>query len=238
MVWATVVSSVVGAVAAKKASDKAGKRADVAQDQAKTVEQQQLDLANKQDARSEELFQNYRENFMPHEKALVDEAFGNTLSPARAEARATTDVRDSFAAARDIAGRNQRRLGVNPASGDTQALDRASMIDEARVGAGARTSAREGVRDRNYARQVDALSIGRGLPATASSMLGSAQQGTASAAALASNEAIRAETLAGATGSDFGESLANVGESLAGYFKSRKKPSQGEITHSTASGGY
>lgn len=226
-IWG-IATAVIGAVVAKKASDKAGNRADAADSRATSIEQQQLDLANKQDARSEELFKNYKENFMPKEKQLVDEAFGNTLSPARAEARSTADVRDAFASARDIEGRNQRRMGVNPSSGTALALDRGSMIDEARVEAGQRTAAREGVRDRNYARQVDALSIGRGLPATASSMLSSAQAGVGQAAQIAGNNAVRADSLAYSAGSDYGEALGNFGESLSGYFKARK-PKPGTV---------
>lgn len=221
MSWVNVGVAVGGAVLGKREKDKANKRANTDMASVRTLEDRELALAEQQDARSAELFKHYSETFLPKERAFVERAFGDELSPARSGARATADVRSAVANSRAISGRNLRRLGVNPASGPYAAVERGLMLDEAALESGAVTRAREGTRDRNFARQYDALSLGRGLPSTSSSMLSAAQSGVGSAASLAGSRSRFSTALADQSGEDFGAMLAEAAASIYDIYNSR-----------------
>lgn len=225
MAWVMVGVSAFSALSGILGKKKAQKSADTAADREAMLQDRQLALAEKQDARSEQLFQQYKELYMPAERKLVADAFGNELSPAAAESRATADVRDAMASAKDSNMRRTRSLGIDPSSGASLALDRDTDLAGARIEAGARTRARESTRDRNFARQADVLSIGRGLPATATSMTAAAQSGVNNAADLASARSRYTANIASQAGEQEGESLGSLAGVLENVMKNRKKPS-------------
>lgn len=226
--WINFAIMAVSALAGAAAKKKAAKQASAAESDETRLRDRELALAEKQDARAEQLYRDYREIYQPREKALVEEAFGDELSPARAEARATTDVRDALDTARGITTRDLQRRGVDPMSGNALALDRENTLDAARMEAGARTRAREGTRDKNFARQLDTLSLGRNLPAQASSMTSQAQSGMGHVVNLAAARSRYSQGLAYDAASDFGASIAELGAEAYDLYKGRKSKTPAE----------
>lgn len=224
--WINLAISAAAALFGAKSKSKASKQSNNDRARELALQEKGLALSEKQDARSQQLFDEYKNTYMPRERALVEEAFGNELSPARAEARATTDVRDALGNARAISDREMARRGVDPTSGNAVALERATALGGAKMEAGLRTRAREGTRDKNFARQLDALSVGRGLPAVSSGMAGQAMQGVSNVTDLAAARSRYSDRLAFDAASDFGASIAELGAEAYDLYKGRQtKPS-------------
>jgi hypothetical protein len=214
----------------KRSADKAGKQSKEAQDRLAAVEEGRLALAQQQEERASTLFDRYMEQYAPREEALLSEAFDRQISPAQAEARATTDVRSSLETARQMGDRNLRRYGVNPNSGTYVGLDRMRELGGAKIEAGARTRAREGVRDKNFARQAAVVGLGRNLPVSAAGFAAQAGAGYAGSASLAAARAGRAEDLAYTAGSNYGQALGDAVGTIAGgiedWWKNRNPPEE------------
>lgn len=213
-----------GASQSKKAGKAAGK------DRARELELQdrQLQISESQEARAAELYGDYRRVYQPREEALVSEAFDRQISPGRAEAMATKDVRSSLSNARSMSTRRLRRLGVNPASGRYRGIERQTSLDEAAIEAGARTSARDRTRGENFERQSSVLQMGRGLPATAGALSGSASAGVGRVASLAGARARSSEGLAYDTGVGTGRALGEAIDAGVELWKNRKTGSSTE----------
>lgn len=220
--WLDLVVAGVSALLGRDAAEDAREDARAANAVEAEIRRGELELARKQDARAAELFEHYRENFMPREAALVSEAFDRPISPARAESRAATDVRGALENMRQMQGRNLRRLGVNPASGTALALDQQSRLEEAKIEAGARTRAREGVRDLNFARQASAVQLGRGLPATSAGFSGQALSSFGGQATLAAMRSRDAEASAYEAGSNYGAALGDLTRSGLEWWRNRR----------------
>lgn len=222
--WLNLVLGAASLFLGAKASKSAEKRADTDSAQSYELEGRRLDLAEKQDERSGQLFDQYMELYAPREEELLSEAFDRPISPAAAEARATTDVRSSLETAREMGDRNMRRLGVNPNSGAYVGLDRARELGGAKIEAGARTRARESTRDLNFGRQASVVGMGRGLPITAAGYSGQATAGFAGAASLAEARAADSNALAQQAGAGYGNALGDFVQTAADWWKNRKTP--------------
>ena len=159
MAWGTVAAAVIGGIAANSASKRAAK----AQQGASDAAAQQAEIARDQ-------WETYKSTYQPLEKGLVAEAqnFDSPERYAEATGQAAADVNSQFGLARD---RLMRQPGFDPSSAAAQAGMVGLELSQAASGAVGQNAARRNVRDTAWARRVDALGLGKGLPANASSML-------------------------------------------------------------------
>lgn len=117
-------------------------------------------------------WERYKQIYAPLELAMVDEAqsYDSPENYARAAGEASATVSQQFSKARD---RLARTPGVDPSSGAYQASLVGLDLAQAASDATQQNAARQKVKDTAYARKTDALSLGKNLPANASSMLSS-----------------------------------------------------------------
>ena len=158
---AIIGSALVGAAASRSASKKAA----AAQQGASDAAAQQAEIAREQ-------WETYKETYQPLEKRLVADAqqFDSPERYAEAAGAAAADVNSQFGLARE---RLSRQPGFDPSSAAAQAGMVGLELSQAASGATAQNAARRNIRDTAWARKVDAMSLGKGLPAQASSMLSS-----------------------------------------------------------------
>lgn len=158
---AVLGSAVIGAAASNSASKRAAK-----------AQQGASDAAAQQAAIAREQWDTYKETYQPLEKRLVSDAqqFDSPERYAEAAGEAAADVNSQFGLARD---RLSRQPGFDPSSAAAQSSMVGLELSQAASGATAQNAARRNIRDTAWARKVDAMSLGKGLPAQASSMLSS-----------------------------------------------------------------
>lgn len=149
-------SAVIGGIASRNAAKKAA-----------AAQQGASDAAAAQTQIAREQWDRYRERFMPLEDQMVAEAqdYDSPERFAEAAGEASADVGLGFARARD---RLTRTPGLDPSSAGYSASMIGLNASQAASDATAQNAARRGVRDTGYARRLDALSLGKGLPAQAS----------------------------------------------------------------------
>ena len=209
-------SAVLGAITSSDASDQAAQsaaNATAASSQAaanqNAIAQQQQSIANDQWAR-------YKTTYAPMEDTMAADA-QNYATPekyaaAAGEANATTT--DQFNLAKQ---RLARTPGLDQSSA-AYATNLANMdTSQAAAGAMAQNKARTGLRDAAWARQVDALSLGKGLSANATTGLAQASSGyasTASQAAAAANAATAQGNVAYTRASNTAAGLGGMGRDL------------------------
>jgi hypothetical protein len=133
----------------------------------KLIGQQQIETSDRQMRWSEEDRRRYKDLFQPLEERFVEEAstWDSQDRQAQRAAEAKADVLQNAAAQRAASQRQAASMGVNPASGRFQGLDRASELQTALAAAGAQNQARDQVRKEGVAMRADAVNVGRGLPA-------------------------------------------------------------------------
>lgn len=133
----------------------------------KLIGQQQIEMSERQMRWSEEDRRRYQDLFQPLEDRFVEEAstWDSQERQAQRAAEAKADVLQNAAAQRAASQRQAASMGVNPASGRFQGLDRASDLQTALAAAGAQNQARDQVRKEGMAMRADAVNVGRGLPA-------------------------------------------------------------------------
>lgn len=133
----------------------------------KRIGEQQIEMSDRQMQWSAEDRQRYKDQFQPLEERFVEEASTWDSQERQAEraAEAKADVLQNAAAQRAASQRQAASMGVNPASGRFQGLDRAGELQTALAAAGAQNQARDQVRKEGMAMRADAVNIGRGLPA-------------------------------------------------------------------------
>lgn len=191
MAWiaaAVIGSAVVGAVA----SDSASRRASKAQEGASDAARLQAEIGAEQ-------WDRYKEVFGPLEEQYIKEAsdYASPARYARAAEEASATVGSQFGKARD-------RLSRTPGLDTSTPGFSASMIGldtaQAAADATAQNNARRRVEDTGWARRTDALSLGKGLPTNASTMLSNASTSLSNIGAnqqtLANNQAATAGRVA------------------------------------------
>lgn len=222
MAWIAAIGLVVGAMGSSSSSKGAKKAAK----QEAMFRDRELRIAEAQEGRATQLWNEYQTTYLPRERQMVESAFSEENSPEAAAARATSEVRRASATGREMSLRNARRLGINPTSGQYAALDNARQIGEIGLEAAARDSARRVTKDTNFTRQHSVLSLGRNLPATAGSMTNSAGGMYAGLSMAASRDTDRWNDLAAASGQQMGY----YGGMLADWAKNRNKQQQPAAT--------
>lgn len=145
------------------------------------VAQKQVEIADRQQAMSEEQYRIWKANYLPLEREIV-KAADVGIDPGYYAARAASDVNASFDKSADVNTRNMARMGIDASSGRFGQMDAEMEIARAAAEAGASTQARNVVADTNYQRKMNAASIGRNMPSTAASMSANAANTYGSAA--------------------------------------------------------
>jgi len=140
----------------------------------KLIGQQQIEMSDRQMRWSEEDRKRYKDLFQPIEEQFVRDAteWDSPERQAQRAAEAKSDVLQNAAAQRAASQRQAASMGVNPASGRFQGLDRAGELQTALAAAGAQNQARDQVRKEGMAMRADAVNVGRGLPSQSAQAAG------------------------------------------------------------------
>ena len=120
-----------------------------------------------------EQWDRYKTIYAPLEEGMVRDAqnYDNPENYAKAAGDASATVSEQFSKARDRLGRTP---GADPSSPGVQANMVGLDLAQAATDATQQNAARQKVKDTAYARKTDALSLGKGLPAQASTALSNA----------------------------------------------------------------
>jgi len=160
---AAIGGALVSTVGGSLLNRKANKAAANANDAAANATALQAQIAQEQ-------WDRYKTVYAPLEERMVKDAQGYD-SPenfALAAGDASATVSEQFGKARD---RLTRTPGLDPSTGAYQAGMTGLELAQAATDATQQNAARQKVKDVAYARQSDAISLGKGLPANASSIL-------------------------------------------------------------------
>jgi hypothetical protein len=118
----------------------------------------------------QDVWNNYKETYLPKEQQWADDSF-NYDTPERREKEAglaQADVQKAVSNQRGQSERNLASMGVDPTSGKFADANAKGDIAAAVQEAGAANTARRNVEQQGYARKQDVISIGKGMPGTAS----------------------------------------------------------------------
>lgn len=176
---AAICASVAGAVVASALADDNG--AEEANAAAADANRTQAQIANDQ-------WNNYKKTYQPLENALVAEA-ANYDSPenyARAAGDAAATNASEFGKVKEALSRTP---GLDPSSPAFQAGMTQLGLQQAASSAVTQNAARQGVADTAYQRKINAVGLGKGLPAQASAGLSSVANFNANMAANAQAQA-------------------------------------------------
>lgn len=135
-----------------------------------------------------EQWQKYNEIYDPLERTVVDEAknYDSEAAYEQAAGDASATVSSQFGRARE---RFMRQPGLDPSS-PAYANNLASLeLAQAATDATQQNAARQRIKDTAFSRKTDALSLGKGLPASASATLGAATNSNLALANLGMNQA-------------------------------------------------
>jgi hypothetical protein len=200
--------AIIGGISAMSSASKAGDRQSAAIQSSDVAAQGQLELARQQDARAQDQWNRYKTTYQPLEDQMIDESkgMGSTANQNKAAADAAATTAATFAGARDRMNKNP---GINPASQQYQQMQSGINLAEAASTASAETGARESVKDRALAAQTNALSLGKGLPASATAMGASAGAIRGSAGAMYGN-------VANASGQEQSGIINGIGSAVKG----------------------
>jgi hypothetical protein len=179
MPWAAaaaVASAVVGGVAANKAASKAA-----------DANQKAIDANAYQGQIALDQFDDYKTTFRPLEHSLASDAqqYDSAQGYERAAGEAQAAVSSQLGLAR---ARLMRTPGLDPSSAAAQAAHTNLELHGAAMAATEQNLARERVRDKAFARKLDAAGLGRGLVANASTGFANAASTASSLARANFNE--------------------------------------------------
>lgn len=187
MPWGAVAGAVASSVVGSALSDSGG--GGQATSSASDAAGIQAQIANEQ-------WGKYKEIYDPLEKKFVSEAqnYDTPENYAKAAGDASATVSQQFGKARD---RLARTPGMDPSQAGYSANLMGLNLAQAATDATQQNAARQKVKDTAFARQTDALSLGKGLPASASSMLANSAQTNMGLANVANQNAIAGAGAAG-----------------------------------------
>lgn len=174
--------------------------------------------------------------YRPMEQAFATEA--NTYDTAArrdaAASEAVADVGMQAEAARQAQTRQQQRMGVNPSSGKTVALQSQMGLSEAAMKAGAANTARDKVETVGRAMKLDAINIGRNNASAQSTSAGLALNAGNSATGAAVTPVNVAQSGVGMVQQGLGTSLNGL--SGAGNIFTNSSNQQWQASQAAASG--
>ena len=140
------------------------------------IANKQLDIMKQTADQGADYYDYMKETYRPVEKSLVDDVnnYNTEANRERMASEAATDVAQADKVQRDVSAREMARMGVNPNSGKYQALDKSRGLRVAGMRAGAMTNARNRAKELGYAKKLDVIGVGRGLPGASTSAYGTA----------------------------------------------------------------
>jgi len=144
-----------------------------------------------------------RQKYRALEDKMVSDAMGTDRTDLRNQyaGRAASDVEQATTAARSIAARNLSRMGINPNAARFADLNNQMTIQSAGMRAGAMNNARMAADQVIDAKRMNAISLGRNLPATQLSAIGAGSNvGNSNAALFNSQNAPMFQGYQGAMG--------------------------------------
>ena len=179
MAWVVVGAAAVTTIGGALLSDDNG--AEEANGAAADATRLQGEIARDQ-------WERYKTVYAPLEESMVNDAskYDSQENLVRAASDASATVSQQFGKARD---RLTRTPGLDPSSGAFQAGVTGLELAQAATDATQQNAARQKVKDTAYARKTDAISLGKGLPANASSMLATSASNNLSMANAAQGQA-------------------------------------------------
>lgn len=136
-------------------------------DQQLATQEQQAGWATEDRARYKDVFQPLEDEFIKE----VDN-YGSAERQAQLAGEAKADVLKASETQRQTSQRQMASMGLNPASGRFQGVQRAGDLNTALASAGAQNSARTQVRDKALALKADAVNMGKGLPSQSATAAG------------------------------------------------------------------
>jgi hypothetical protein len=173
--------------------------------------------SNVQAGIAQDQWNDYKTNFQPLEGKFVGEV-NNWTSPqnyAKAAGDAAATVDAQYGAAKDSLARTP---GMDPSSGAYQAGMTNLGLSQAATSATAQNTARQNVQNQGIAMEENALSLGKGLPATASSSAGSAAYGLSNLSNSVSNQNAR-------NSAGIGSAVQSVANGVTSYMNNSTNPS-------------
>jgi len=173
------VVGIMGATSAYSAY-KGGKAADAASSAADA----QTAIAAQQTAMAQDQYDRYKTLYGPSEESLIERSAPSEVKVSQARGQAGREVVQAYQKVMQSRARQMGRFGVDPSSAKYQHQMDNMQRDKAAVMAGARIAAGEREQDKQFTQLRDTVSLGRGIPATASGMYAqasSAQSGAANA---------------------------------------------------------
>lgn len=143
-------------------------------DLSRKVVQQQLDIGEQNQALAVEDRDRFRTTFGALEDKMVADAqeYDTPAQQEVAAGKANADVIQAYDKQRGMSRRSLMSFGVDPGSGKALAEERRTGVTQAAVSAGAQNKARDDTKALGWARKLDVTSLGRGLPAQASTSYG------------------------------------------------------------------
>jgi len=163
------------------------------------VQEQLLASSKSEAARSDEYYNYMKDTFRPLEKDIVDNANAYDTAGRREQeaGKGVADVRQAFDTQRGMTMRANERAGVNPNSGNAQALGAQVDVQEAIASSNAANTGRSRAEMTGMALKSDAANMGRNLP------------GNALASTQAANQAASGSLSAGIAGQQSNLAAAN-----------------------------
>jgi hypothetical protein len=146
--------------------------------------ERQLKIMEENAAMGREYYDYMKETFRPLEQQMVADAlkYNSNEEFERQAGIAAADVASRSSIERAANDRAMASMGVNPNSGRALAIKEQSGLQNAAIGAGAMNQARKSAEMTGYAKMMDAIGIGRGLPAASQGAYALAAQTGASVA--------------------------------------------------------
>lgn len=224
--WGSVLNLGVQAYGAYS-SNKAGKDAQKQAGQASAAEERllgtQADLAEVNNARAQEMYDEYMDTALPAQREVLSLA-SKKINPNVEAAHAGADYSLADATQRGTRRRSLSAAGVDPSSGVAQEGDRLALLDSTAGRAAAMTTARRGATDLRLGRMQNAVQGFSPLLGMVPSFSGQANSGLASTARAYGANADAASAVAGAAGQETGESLAAIADQFQRWSAPKQKP--------------
>jgi hypothetical protein len=167
-------------------------------------------------------YANYaKTTFRPMEQAIVADAqnYDSIGKTNEAVGKAQADVNAGFSNAQGQQQRAMSRMGVNPSSGRSMAMQNQNSISQAAALAGASSQARDKIEVQGYARKMDAANLGRGLASNQATSAGVALNAGNSAVSNAGQTMAQSSAAAAQMGQGF-STAGNLNQSAGNLYAS------------------
>ena len=150
------------------------------------TQEQQYKIGEKQLSLADQYENRMRTKFYPMQDQMIQEAkqYSAEGEQARQGALAIGDVRSQFANTKIQNDMQMASYGISPTSGRFAGMANANQVMEAATGAAAATKARSAAEQLGWAKRMDAIGLGQGLPGNQATSVGlGLNAGTSSLAA-------------------------------------------------------